>query len=211
MNLTVFIACDFADKEPYRTLTGAVDSCSIPGSKVYPILSNTNNKVLLEAFGKDHADIQNGMLFSKKLGVKIKTLIKNCDFAIFDLSGYKDITLPANDAPLDGLEKRYCLNVIHEFGIATAFADDAARKDARFFFRKGLEPIKDISNLQGDLPLTSAAKTPEKRRQPLPRTPHRPRPLTLTVWRVISASLTSAGDAESRRTPSGVPGHQPEP
>lgn len=154
MNFTVFVACDFARNGPYRTITDSVAACSESDSKVYPILSNTNNKALLEAFGEANPDIQSGLLFSKKLAVKIRTLIKNCDFAIFDLSGYKDMELPANDAPLDGLEKRYCLNVIHEFGIATAFADEATRRDSRFFFRKGLTPIEDISNLQGDLPLT---------------------------------------------------------
>lgn len=156
MNFTVFIGCDFSSKEPYRTLKGAVESFSDEktGSRVYPILSNTSNKALIEAFGESHPEILNGALFSNGLRSHIKALIKNCDFAIFDVSDYKGLTVPSNDAPLEGFGKQYCLNVIHELGIAAALADGLQRMDARFFFRKGLKPIDDISNLQGVLPLT---------------------------------------------------------
>lgn len=177
MNFTVFIGCDFAGHEPYRTLKGVVESLSKPDSKVYPILSNTDNDILREAFGESHPEIRSGALFEHGLGLHVKALIRNCDFAIFDVSGYKGLAVPSNDDLLEKLEKQYCLNVIHEIGIATAFAGEAqadarcfirkgfewlcgtgqpARRgmDASFFARKGLDPIKDISNLQGALPLT---------------------------------------------------------
>ncbi len=150
MNFTVFVGCDFAGKEPYRTLKGTVESFSEPGSKVYPILSNTDNKVLIEAFGAAHPDILNRTLLTRNLGMRIKTLIKNCDFAIFDFSDYKGFTLPLCDFPL---MNTYCLNVIHEFGIAQALANDGKPTEGRYFYRKGLLPVKDVSNLQGELPL----------------------------------------------------------
>lgn len=156
MNITVFIGCDFSGKEPYRTISGMVESFSDEktGLRVYPVLSNTANKFLVQAFGESHPEIRNGALFDNGLRSHIQALIKNSDFSIFDVSDYKGLVVPSNDAPLEGLGKQYCLNVIHELGIASAVAGDVPRMDARFFFRKGLKPIEDISNLQGALPLT---------------------------------------------------------
>jgi hypothetical protein len=117
-----------------------IERLSRPGSRVFPIFSNTDNDILLDAFGPTHKEIK--QLLCRSLGIRIKAMIRNCDFSIFDISGYKP-------------RSRYCLNVIHELGIATAYASDEKAIDGRLFYRKSLRVIKDVSNLQGELPLAS--------------------------------------------------------
>ena len=139
MKMTVFVGCDFAKDGPYRTITRVLKDFARPGLTIYPIVSNSAADTVIEAFGHNHPQIR--QLTSSGLTIRISAMIRNCDIMLFDITGYK--------------KSRYCLNVIHELGIATGYTIARRNTDARFFCKRGLEWIKDVSNLQGGLPLTS--------------------------------------------------------
>jgi hypothetical protein len=78
---------------------------------------------------------------------KIAALIKNCDFSVFDISGYK-------------AGRTYCPNAIYELGIGVGLkaGQPALKMDARFFAKDGLSWWSDISDLSNKLPIVRAYK-----------------------------------------------------
>jgi hypothetical protein len=142
--VTVFVGCDFYGTGPRKTLYKFLRSFSDKHVQVLPIFSCSKNTEIVAAFGRRHADID-AMTGSDGMMGRIYALIKNSDFVIFDLTGYRP-------------GRKYCLNVIYELGIAFPFAKELRpgmkkKLTWRFFARRDLKYFKDISDLAGEHPL----------------------------------------------------------
>lgn len=94
--VTVFVGCDFHGTGPRKVLDRFLKS--FKDIQVLPIFSCSSNSDVIQAFGRKHRDYD-AMIGSHGMMGKTYALIKNSDFFIFDLTGYR-----AN--------RRYCLNAI---------------------------------------------------------------------------------------------------
>jgi hypothetical protein len=146
--VTVFVACDFdpaGPKVPIET-TLALLQKQFKDVKIIPFFSNSKLNEIVGAFGAGHKDI--GAMTGENLMDKIAALIKNCDFSVFDISGYKT-------------GRTYCPNAIYELGIAIGLkaGQSALKMDARFFAKDGLKWWSDISDLSGKLPFVRDYKS----------------------------------------------------